>query len=305
MESNGNILVTGATGFIGTHLCRTLSDRGYRIFGLSRQSAKAESKGLPGNKEFQLFQADVRHRNKLQDIFREFRFNTVLHLAALIPKNDDRIGCFETNVVGTFNILHMCLKYAVPHLIYASSQEVYGQPSYLPVDESHPENPKSFYGYTKLESENICKFFAEKYGLKVIILRYAGVFGNGKTQGAVHNFFKSAVKNQEPSISEGGSQTRDFVYVSDVVEGTILALKRVGKTSFDVYNIGSGREVKVADMARHVYKAMDSHIKIEESPAAKKDRFWLDIAKARKELKYHPTPLKESLKQMSKNFTGS
>lgn len=305
MKNSERVLVTGATGFIGTHLCHTLINRGYSVLGLSRHRANKETKERPEHREFKLFQVDVRHQEELQGIFQEFDFNAVVHLAALIPKNDDRIECFETNVAGTFNVVNMCLKYSVPHLIYASSQEVYGRPRYLPVDESHPEKPESFYGYTKLEGENLCEFFAEKYGLKVIVLRYAGVYGNGKTTGAVHNFFKSAIKNQAPSLSEGGSQTRDFVYVNDVVEGTILALRKVKQISFNVYNIGCGREVKVADMARHVYKAMDSNIKIEEGPTTREDRFYLDIAKAQKELKYHPTSLKESLKQMSVNFTGS
>ena len=228
--------------------------------------------------------------------------DAVIHLAATPshgPKEANyNLAHFENNTMGTLNVVHSCLLTEVFKVIYASAMGVYGKPEYLPVDENHPKKPLNFFNLTKLQGESYCKFYAQNYGLHAVVLRYAGVYGLGKSKGAIYNFIQAAWRGQPFEISSDGNQTRDFVYVGDVVKATVRALDTINEVTFDVINIGSGRETSLNELGTEVIGITGANIDFEYVPGDSDDRFVLDIAKAQRVLGYQPHSLEDGLAEL-------
>lgn len=294
-----NILVTGATGFIGSHLCRALLEENHEVLALSHSRGKERIAPLLSHRCFHLVSGDICSLAGMQEIMKTNKIDAVIHLAAYAPSASQEIihipAYLENNVKGTLNMLQSSLLAKCSMVIYASSRDVYGVPEYLPVDESHPKRPLNFYGLTKLQGESYCEFYAQNYGLHVVVLRYAGVYGPSKSKGAIYNFIQAALREQPFQISSDGNQTRDFVYVGDVVSATVKTLGVVSEVTFDIFNIGSGRETSLNELATEVIKATGANIDFEYVPASSSDRFALDIAKAQQALNYQPRPLDDAL----------
>ena len=293
------ILVTGATGFVGSHLCAALLEENHEVFALSRSGGSERVASLLSHECFHLVSGDVCYLPTMQEVMHRNKVDAVIHLAASIPREAQEAShnpaCLETNVKGALNVLESSLQAKCSMLIYASSRDVYGMPEYLPIDENHPKNPLDFYGLTKLQGEAYCQFYAQKFGLHAVVLRYAGVYGPGKSDGAVYNFIRAALKNQPFQISSDGNQTRDLVYVRDVVNATVKALEIVRKSAFDVFNIGSGRETSLNELATKVIDITGASIDFGYVPRASDDRFVLDIGKAQQALGYQPRSLDQAL----------
>lgn len=303
MVTEQSVLVTGATGFIGQHLCRALAKEGFQVYGLRHASSTKDSPPPSKSPGIRMIDGDIRDIGALLPALTSLDIAAVVHLAARIPPRGEEAGreleCFQTNVQGTFNMLHACRELGVEHFIFASTQGVYGRTARLPASENDRTAPGDFYGLSKLQGEQLCQFFSEHHQLKMIVLRYAGVFGPGKNDGAVHNFFQSAFRGQAPPISGGGNQSRDFVYVGDIVAGTIAALKNVNRTDFAIYNLGGGSEVTVSEMARAIYSVAGCPLQLEGDVFPARDRFCLDISRAQRDLNYSPTPLEQALREMA------
>lgn len=268
------VLVTGAKGFIGSHLCDALDKKGYNVVDLGK--------------------ADIRDFKKILRIFKKEKPDTVFHLAALLPPGQNK-ALFDVNVKGTLNLLEACCLQGVKRFIYSSSMSVYGDPLYLPVDEKHPINPQNFYDLSKWLGEELVKFYAKQYNLKVVVLRYSGVYGLGKDQGAVANFIKNAKINKPLRILNNINW--DIIYVKDVVEANIKAFEKLDKIKFEVINIGTGKEINIKDLAEKIIKITGSKSKIIcNKKSSAPWHFYFNINKAKRLLKFKPCPYDTALK---------
>lgn len=294
-----SVLVTGATGFIGSHLCCELVDRGYAVIGLTQGGSLEKLEPLLSHSEFTLLTGDVRDRDLVEAIFQKHRIGIVFHQAARLPTIDDLkdpFSSFSTNAGGTLNLLHAASRYDVRQFVYGSSIDVYAQPpAYLPVDEAHPTEPLRVYGVGKLSGELLCHAFSSR--MRIAILRYSGVYGPGQPEGGVlPMFIRLSEGGMELPIHGDGSQSCDFVDVRDVVIANILAAEARAEA---IYNVGSGQETTVRELAEMIVKMVDSPSKIvfDPSPTHRPFRFLLDIRKAHQELGYVSRPLQEGLSE--------
>lgn len=230
------VLVTGSTGFIGGRLYETLVRSGREVLQATRRSG-----------------CDVTDWSRVRALE---RVDVVFHLAGITGMErslEAPLDGYFSNVIGTLHMLEYCRINKVHQMVLASSY-VYGSPLYLPVDESHPVNPQSPYGKSKILAEELCKAYAALYGLAVVALRVFNAYGPGQ-QG---NMLVPTVLFQ---LTRGGevllrdpTPRRDFVYVDDVVESFLLAGHDTGP-GFYCYNVASGQSVSVAEVVREIEHA--------------------------------------------------
>lgn len=291
------VLVTGGAGFIGSHVADRLLELGYKVVALdnfdSFYNGKEENVAHNlKNDRYSLIRGDILDFNTLDLAMREV--DVVIHEAAQVgirychadPYKADRV-----NVKGTLNVLLAAKKNKVRKLVYASSSAIFGLSQYLPIDEEYPTNPTSFYGATKLAGERYCTAFQKTYGLEVVCLRYFSVYGpRGRPDQVIHSFANRLLKGNAPIIFGDGKQTRDFTYISDVVEATILAMKQDEVDG--VFNIGFGRELSIRNVAKQVIQAFNSDGPVEpeyrEAYQGDFPRTLADNTKARKVFGWHP-----------------
>ncbi len=288
------VLVTGASGFIGSYTCEQLTKEGYQVTGLVRKKDKA-----PVTKGISIFEGDITDPVSMDLLFKTQKIDVVFHLAAYIDTSDNMPDKhFLNNVIGTLNILKSCTKYGTKQIIYTSTMNVYGNPMYLPVDEKHATNPNNFYGLSKLIGELICKFYAENMGCKVIVLRYSGIYGPRRKSGAVYNFVRAARENK--TIRIDSDMEWDILSVYDVLRANTAALKILDNTSFETINVGYGKAIKIQELARKIISLCGSSSKVEGPKQKEKTTFFYDIAKAGRLLNFKPIDINDSLEQYTK-----
>ncbi|TDX59277.1 NAD-dependent epimerase/dehydratase family protein [Orenia marismortui] len=222
------VLVTGGAGFIGSHIVDKLIARGDKVIIVDNLSTGRLEYLNPLAKFYKL---DI--REDLSEIFKKYNIDYVIHQAAQIDVQQsikDPSFDGDVNIIGTTNLLEHCCKYNIKKIIYASTAAVYGQPKYLGVDEEHPINPISYYGISKHTPEHYIKVFSQLYGLNYTILRYSNVYGirQGFTSegGVISIFIDKFLSGERPIIYGDGKQTRDFIYVDDIVRANIIALEK-------------------------------------------------------------------------------
>lgn len=296
-QRENRVLVTGANGFIGSYLCDALIKKGYEVIGLVYKDQE-RIRYLKKNKKIKIVSIDITNFKEVFKIFKKYKPQGVFHTAALIPReeNTSPLLLFETNIKGTLNLLEACRLQKVKKFVHSSSMSVYGKNiRYLPIDEKHPLNPIDFYGLSKRQAEELCKFYAEKYDLNVIILRYAGVYGAGRKDGAVANFVERAIKNQSLKIFNNVGW--DIVYVEDVVLANLSALRVAKKLGFKVMNIGSGKETKIKNLANKIIEisGSKSNIEFNINQTLSPLRFYYNITRAKKILNFNPRPINKAL----------
>jgi nucleoside-diphosphate-sugar epimerase len=296
-----SVFVTGASGFIGSHLCGKLIDQGYDVLGLANSHRTEQLEQLVGNNFGRAF-GDIRDKERINDILSYYKPKTVFHLAALVPyaKGEDVIG---VNATGTRNLLNSALSNGVEEFIYSSSLSVYSvPPETLPVSESHPTKPDTAYGMSKVMGELCCKAMSKS--MRTIIVRYAGAFGKGmEPNRVIPQFVSKARKNRTLEIVGDGTNSSDFCHVDDLVNGTMLAWQK-GETG-EVYNIGSGQDTTITGLAMRIVEFTESDSTIEEQ-GGKVDRpfrFYLDISKAKRKLGYGPVSFNQRLKEYVGSLT--
>jgi len=292
-----NILITGVSGFIGSHLSEELLQRGYSVFGLSQSDKTDNIKTLLNHKEFHFQKGDIRDINLLRNIIKDKNIKGIFHLAAILSYNNslnDPFLFFNVNTGGTLNLLNAAYQNGVERFIYASTMSVYSEPpEYLPIDEKHPTQPATVYGVSKLEGELYCNLYSKS--MDISVLRYCGVYGEGQHEhNAIYRFINQALNNEPITIYGNGTQTSDFTYIKNIVQGTILAFE---KNKPGVYNIASGEEVSIRDLAKRIINLTNSKSEIILTNTAinRPFRFVLDIKKAREILGYSPLSLNEGL----------
>ena len=298
-----NILVTGATGFIGSHLCQELIQRGHHVFALSRSGRTGNIESLLPHKEFHLEIGDIQDTDLMRNIIKDNRIKTIFHLAAQLPNDSDinnpLLG-FDTNARGTLSVLNAAYL-DVDKFIYSSTMSVYAEPpQYLPVDESHPVQPSTIYSVAKLAGELCCNLYSR--AMDIVVLRYSGAYGRGERESnAIPTFINQALNNRPITIHGAGTLTSDFVYIDDVVQGTLLAWEN---NKPGVYNIGSGQEISVTELAKRIINITNSKSEavLTDKDTERPFRFFLDITKAQKVLGYSPRSLDEGLHTYLKEF---
>ncbi|ADG83667.1 NAD-dependent epimerase/dehydratase family protein [Thermincola potens] len=277
------VLVTGGAGFIGSHIVDRLILEGYEVVVADNLST-----GSPANinAESRFYQVDITG-DDLQDLFAKEKPEVVIHHAAQADVQvAQREPVFDsmTNILGTVNLLQCCITYNAKKLIYASSAAVYGAPCYLPVDENHPVNPISNYGISKYVPELYIKAFHKNFNLNYTILRYANVYGPRQglkgEGGVVFLFARRFLAGEPPLIYGDGEQTRDFVFVEDIVNANLLALEQGDGM---VINIGTGAQVSVNDLCSRFREIFKSDLRaeyLEPRPGdIKKSVFDISLAK--------------------------
>lgn len=291
------VLVTGGAGFIGSHLCERLLKEGYRVVCLDNfdpyyaPSLKRRNiMPLLDKKGFNLVEGDIRNQELAQQVVKQ-NIEFIFHCAAqpgVRASIKDPLKTHEVNTTSLLNILRACLNSSVKKIINTSSSSVYGEVQYLPFDESHPTMPISPYAVSKLMAEHYCRVFCEVYGLKIVSLRLFTVYGSRmRPDLAISIFTNRALRNETIEIFGSGDKTRDFTYIDDVVNASMLALE---KGDNGVYNIGSGNRVSIRELANMIIGISGSSSKIVYTLSQEGDaeHTWANIEEAKRELGYNP-----------------
>ena len=264
------ILVTGGAGFIGSQVADAFIADGHDVYIIDNLSTGNE-KNI--NHKAHFLKYDINSPDILK-IFEKEKFDAVNHHAAQIDVRksvNDPIFDASINILGTINLLQNCIKTGVKKFMFASTGgAIYGEQEYFPADENHPTKPVSPYGITKLTIEKYLFFYKNEYGLNYTILRYANVYGPRQNPlgeaGVVAIFTNKLIKNENPIINGNGNQTRDYVFVEDVVKANIINLNN---NSSDIYNVGTGIETSVNEIFSKLNKISGGIAEEKHGPAAK------------------------------------
>lgn len=295
------ILVTGGAGFIGSNLAEALVEEGHEVVIVDNLST-GRKENIPQKAKF--FEVDITQKNKLEEVFTEVKPEAVFHLAAQASVNNsikDPVLDVKVNVIGTINLLDLSGEHEVKHFIFSSTGgAIYGDDAPRPTPETANANPLTPYGIDKHQAEKFIEFYSKNAPFKTVILRYANVYGPKQDPlgeaGVVAIFTAKMLSGEPVTIYGDGEQSRDFVYVGDVVRANLLALSA---QSGGVYNIGSGVETSVNDVAGILKTATGSKSEIKhDSPRVEQRNSLLDNRKATLELDWKPEIiLEEGLKK--------
>jgi UDP-glucose 4-epimerase len=302
------ILVTGGAGFIGSHLVERLIQEGHEVSVVDNLSS-----GTPRNlsREARLYKMDIQS-SRLEQVFRKERPAMVMHHAAQINVRrsvEDPVFDAQVNILGTLNLLQQAVLHGTRKVIFASSGgAIYGEQDAFPAPETHPTRPLSPYGIGKLTGEYYLAYFQHVSGIQYVSLRYSNVYGPRQDPegeaGVVAIFCQKMLIGEQPIINGNGRQTRDFVYVEDVVEANLVAM---GKEVQGIYNVGTAQETSVNDLFRILADLTGSGLKELHGPAKKgeQSRSVVDPGKIRQEWGWDPkVPLQEGLRRTVEYFRG-
>jgi UDP-glucose 4-epimerase len=276
---NANILVIGGSGFIGSYVVEELLKHPVKKVVIYDNFARGKMENIKHLLEDERvsifpFGGDVREVDILNKAMEGMDY--VFHLAAmwLLHCKDFPRTAFDVNITGTFNVLEACVKNNIKKLIYSSSASVYGDAVQVPMTEEHPFNNKNFYGSTKIAGEAMCTAFNDRYGLKVIGLRYMNVYGPGQDQHAVYSgvvpiMLNKIEANEAPTINGDGSQAYDFIYVEDVARANVAAL--VSDTAYGMYNVGTEIQTTIKTLCDTILKLKSSDLLVTYKPYAADD----------------------------------
>lgn len=293
-----NIVITGAAGFIGSHLSEELLKRGHIVIGIddmehtpNREIKEDNLKNILGHPQFQWHSVDLL-KSDLEQLVNDA--DVVFHLAGIAGVRNSWGVSFndylQANVLLTQKILEACKKASrLKKLVYASSSSVYGGGVGPSSSEDSPTRPISPYGLTKLAGEHLCSLYHKQYGLPYTALRYFTVYGpRQRPDMGFHRFMKAAVLDQPLTIYGKGDQTRDFTYISDLVEGNIKAMNYTKHGT--VFNLGGVETASVNDVITTIQRLSRKKLRLSYLPEQPGDPFITrgDISLARKELGYDP-----------------
>ena len=296
-----NILVTGGAGFIGSNVSDAFINEGHHVIILDNFSSGKQENVNPKAKVYRM---DIQDPS-VENIFRDEKIEVMCHHAAQMdvrrsvadPKFDASV-----NVLGFINLMEYGRHYGLKKVIFSSTGgAIYGEQDHFPADELHPLRPLSPYGITKLTTEKYLFFYKESYGIDHVILRYANIYGPRQNPhgeaGVVAIFTERMLKGEQPAINGDGKQTRDYVFVGDVVQANLFGLKYSGS---NIFNIGTGIETDVNQLFQHVKKLTGSKCEEKHLPAkaGEQMRSVISSKKITEMLGWKPTvTLEEGLKR--------
>ena len=304
------MLVTGGAGFIGSHLVDKLLEQGYEVIGIdcftdyySREIKEKNIQNALNHKNFELIAEDILEMEEYPEV------DYVFHLAAQAGVRASWGKSFEiytrNNIEATQRLLEFYKEHEIKKIVYASSSSVYGDAE-LPMKEETILKPVSPYGVTKLAGENLCYLYWKNYGVPVTSLRYFTVYGPGQRPDmAISKFVRAILNGEEITVYGNGRQTRDFTFVDDIVEATILAAKSniVG----EVFNVGGGSRISVNELIGIMENIIGKKAKVKYVEKQKGDvRDTLaDITKTTRLLKWTPKiKIDEGLRRQIKWMTS-
>jgi UDP-glucose 4-epimerase len=288
-------VVTGGAGFIGSNLVDALVERGDEVVVVDNLSTgKRENLERAQANGARLVEADIRDAQALADLFEEVRPDVVFHFAAQI---DVRRSVEDTpldatiNVIGTINVLEAAKRVGARVVNSSTGGAIYGEARVIPAGEDHPAEPEAPYGQSKFAAEGYLELYRRLHGLSTISLRYGNVYGPRQDPlgeaGVVAIFCGKLLDRQKPTVFGDGTQTRDYVYVGDVVAANLAA---AGSDANGAFNIGTGRETSVLDIVEALRKLGDGDFEPEMAPPrpGEVQHIALDFTRAREALGYEP-----------------
>jgi nucleoside-diphosphate-sugar epimerase len=305
-------LLTGVAGFIASKLAGLLLADGHTVVGVDnlndaydvrlKQWRLAQLEGRPG---FEFHRLDITDRTALSDLFSQFairnsQFDAIINLAAragVRQSVENPWIYFETNVIGTLNLLELCREFGVKKFVAASTSSLYGANNPRPFrEDANTDGPLSPYAASKKAAEALCYTYHYLYGIDVTVPRYFTVYGPaGRPEMSIFRFVQW-INEERPVIVYGdGRQERDFTYVDDIARGTLAALKPVG---YEVINLGSDEPIVLSEAIQLIQQLVGKKARLEYKPrhAADVQATWADIHKAERLLGWRPqTRFKEGL----------
>lgn len=295
-----NILVTGAAGFIGSHVCEFLWERGHHLIALDNFNDYYDPRIKRHNVEklfrrprYELVEGDILDQNVLTTLFQTHHFDAIIHLAAragVRPSIAQPMLYEKVNVRGTINLLEMARQQRIPKFIFGSSSSVYGEKRKVPFSEDDPvDNPISPYAATKKAGELVCYTYYHLYGIAVSCLRFFTVYGpRQRPDMAIYKFTNLIASGQKIPMYGDGSTKRDYTYITDIVDGIWRALENC--SAYHIYNLGESRTIELSHLVDLIQNNLGMEAKIEKLPLQPGDVpiTYADISRARKELGYNP-----------------
>ena len=295
-----NILVTGAAGFIGSHVAEALLVRGDDVAGLDNFNdyydparKRANVALLKPNPRFTIHEADVRDADEMERICTAGRFDAVIHLAAManVRYSIERAALYtDVNVHGTVNLLEAARKAGVPHFVFASTSSVYGRTERLPFHEDDSlGRPLAPYPATKIAAEVMGHAYHSLFGLSFTALRFFSVYGpRGRPDMMPYIITDSIVHDREFALYEAGEMYRDWTYIADTVSGVVAAVDQ--PLDYQIINLGRGEPVRMADFVVLVEELVGKEAQMTTPPAPPSEPpiTYADVTKARDLLDYEP-----------------
>jgi UDP-glucuronate 4-epimerase len=310
------VLVTGFAGFVGSHLTEKLLSEGNTVIGIDEfndyYDVKIKERNIStfkNNNNFIGNRFDIRDKNKIDKLFKEYKPEIIVHLAAragVRPSLSEPILYEEVNILGTLNLLEAAKDNDCKKFVFGSSSSVYGECKNVPFKETELDlKPISPYGVTKLNGEKFCYAYNHLYKIPTICLRFFTVYGpRQRPDLAIYKFTQLIEQGKPIPVFGDGLFKRDFTYVTEIVDGIMASIK-YDKTSFEIFNLGESHTTSVLDLIKLIESATGKKAIIEWQPAQPGDvsQTYADISKAEKLLDYKPrTNPEEGIKKFVEWF---
>lgn len=289
------ILITGADGFIGSHLTEKLVELGTDVsifvYG-SPDPTHFRLRNIPHLKDkIKIFTGNIGSRDSIP-LIKKAEPEIIFHLAAdaYVPNSFERpFGVLEANLIGTLNVLHAAMDLDVEQIVCTSSSEIYGTPKYVPIDEDHPMNPAHPYGASKAAADRYAFSYYNTYHLPIAIIRPFNTYGPRHTYDVIPKFIDLALRDETLTIHGDGKQTRDFIYVSDMVDA-FLIMGSNKKAIGEVVNFGTGKETTINEIAEKIVAISKSRSKIVhiKERVSEVQRLCCDYSKAKRLFGWEP-----------------
>lgn len=270
------ILVTGAAGFIGSHVVERLLSEGHSVVGLdsfhpfySPAIKRANLAKLAGHERFRLVEGDIRDRELVDELLAS-GVRSIIHMAGLAgvrPSVEAPVPYMDVNVGGTAQLLDRAVKHRVRRFVLASSSSVYGNSERTPFSEDDPAvDPVSPYGASKRSAELVARSYAKLSDIGIAMMRLFTVYGpRQRPEMAIHHFVRSILRGEEIPVYGDGSTARDYTYISDIVEGIVAALEC--ESHLETFNLGGAHPVALSELIEKVSRACGREAKIRRLPA--------------------------------------
>jgi UDP-glucuronate 4-epimerase len=299
-EKKDKILVTGCAGFIGMHLCKKLLELGYDVIGIDNLNdyydvnLKIKRLSILQNKSsFTFIKTDISNMNALENVFKMYRPNKVVNLAAQAGVRYSLINphsYMESNIIGFMNVLECCRHNDVEGLVYASSSSVYGGNKKIPFSESdNVDSPISIYAASKKANELMAHSYNHLFGICSTGLRFFTVYGPwGRPDMAMYIFAKKIINNEPIQVFNHGQMKRDFTYIDDIIDGIVSSINHNYKC--EVFNLGKNKTEDLMDIVSIIEERVGKKAIIEFEPMQPGDvkETYADISKAESKLKFSP-----------------
>jgi len=306
-------LITGAAGFIGSHLAQRMLTDGWKVVGLDnfdlfyeRFIKEFNVAELKKSKHFELIEGDIRDVQVVQKVLRQDRFDAIIHLAAktgVRPSIEDPAGYQDVNINGTMVMLEAARQFGINKFIFASSSSVYGNNQKVPFCETdNVDYPISPYATTKKAGELICHTYSHLYDINMTCLRFFTVYGpRQRPDLVIHKFARLIEAGQPIPVFGDGSMRRDFTYIDDIIQGIVGAMNCC--QGYEIYNLGESEPIRLDVLISEIEKALGKKAiinRLSEQPGDVRQTY-ADISKAREKLGYSPqTDISEGLQRFVK-----